>query len=174
MMNSIPASYDTTPILGKCFRGMDLMLIWAVILIFIFMVGIVSAQVVMRYGFNVSIDWAEESGRLAFVWVVFLAIPLATSQGAHIGINLFVDKFSTAHQQLIQRLSAALCAALSYAIAWSCIELCKDQWDEKMATIDISVAYFFVAVGVGMVCTGLHMSRLAITGNTTIQLSQAE
>lgn len=174
MMNSIPASYDTTSVLGKCFRGLDLVLIWAVVLIFIFMVGIVSAQVVMRYGFNVSIDWAEESGRLAFVWVVFLAIPLAASQGAHIGINLFVDKFSEPHQRLIQRASAALCAALSFAIAWSCIELCKDQWDELMATIDISVAYFFVAVGVGMLCTGLHMARIAITGASTKSSGDAE
>lgn len=174
MMNSIPASYDTTNLLGKCFRGLDLLLIWAVVLIFIFMVGIVSAQVVMRYGFNVSIDWAEESGRLAFVWVVFLAIPLAASQGAHIGINLFIDKFSPTHQRLIQRISAALCAALSFAIAWSCIELCRDQWDELMATIDISVAYFFVAVGVGMLCTGLHMTRLAITGASTKSNGDAE
>ena len=174
MMNSIPASYDTTSVLGKCFRGLDLVLIWAVVLIFIFMVGIVSAQVVMRYGFNVSIDWAEESGRLAFVWVVFLAIPLAASQGAHIGINLFVDKFSPAHQYLIQRVSAALCAALSFAIAWSCIELCRDQWDELMATIDISVAYFFVAVGVGMLCTGLHMARIAITGASAKLTGDAE
>lgn len=174
MMNSIPASYDTTSVLGKCFRGLDLVLIWAVVLIFIFMVGIVSAQVVMRYGFNVSIDWAEESGRLAFVWVVFLAIPLAASQGAHIGINLFVDKFSPAHQHLIQRVSAALCAALSFAIAWSCIELCRDQWDELMATLDISVAYFFVAVGVGMFCTGLHMARIAITGASTQPTGDAE
>lgn len=174
MMNSIPATYDTTTPLGKCFRGLDLILIWAVVLIFIFMVGIVSAQVVMRYGFNVSIDWAEESGRLAFVWVVFLAIPLAASQGAHIGINLFIDKFPPKYQHLIQRVSAALCAALSFAIAWSCVELCKDQWDEKMATIDISVAYFFVAVGLGMLCTGLHMARIAITGDTQQQSGDAE
>ena len=174
MMNSIPATYDTTTPLGKCFRGLDLILIWALVLIFIFMVGIVSAQVAMRYGFNVSIDWAEESGRLAFVWVVFLAIPLAASQGAHIGINLFVDKFSPEHQRLTQRVSAALCAALSFAIAWSCIELCKDQWDEQMATIDISVAYFFVAVGLGMLCTGLHMVRITITGEMHKQSGDAE
>ena len=173
-MNSIPASYDTTRLLGKCFRGLDLILIWAVVCIFIFMVGIVSVQVLMRYSFNVSIDWADESGRLAFVWVVFLAIPLAASQGAHIGINIFVDKFSQDHQLLIHRASAALCATLCFAIAWSCIALCQDQWDELMATIDISVAYFFVAVGIGMLCTGLHMARIFVMGPSAPQLGEAE
>jgi TRAP-type C4-dicarboxylate transport system permease small subunit len=41
------------------------------------MVAVVSAQVALRYGFNRSIDWADEVGRLAFVWAIFLAIPWA-------------------------------------------------------------------------------------------------
>ena len=61
---------------------------------------------------------------------------ITSAQGAHIGIDLFVDKFSAFQQRLIRKLTAAICAALCYAIAWSCVELCKDQWDEKMATLD--------------------------------------
>src|SRR6187200_3297770 len=52
------------------------------------MVAVVSAQVALRYGFNRSIDWADEVGRLAFVWAIFLAIPLGVRDGAHIGIDL--------------------------------------------------------------------------------------
>lgn len=130
-MSAIATPYDTSTSIGKLFRGMDYILIAAVVLIFSFMVGIVSAQVALRYGLNMSIDWADESGRLAFVWVVFLAIPLAAAQGAHIGIDLFVDKFSVNQQRLIRKVTAAVCAALCYAIAWSCVELCKDQWDKN-------------------------------------------
>ncbi len=173
-MLSIPAPYDTGNLLGKCFRAMDLVLIAAVVVIFSFMVGIVSAQVVMRYGFNGSIDWADESGRLAFVWVVFLSIPLAAARGAHIGIDLVVDKFTQPLAMYVRRVSAVACAVLCYAVAWSCIGLCKDQWEEKMATLDLSVAYFFVAVGIGMLCTGLHFSRLALTGVSQNQLGESE
>src|SRR5512144_3257148 len=56
------------------------------------MVAVVSAQVGLRYGFNRSIDWADEVGRLAFVWAIFLAIPLGVRQGAHIGIDIVIDK----------------------------------------------------------------------------------
>ena len=52
------------------------------------MVAVVSAQVLLRYGFNRSIDWADEIGRLAFVWAIFLAIPLGVRDGAHIGIDI--------------------------------------------------------------------------------------
>ena len=70
-MNTISMPYDTTTLLGKFFKGIDFVLIAAIVAIFCFMVGIVSAQVALRYGLNMSIDWADESGRLAFVWVVF-------------------------------------------------------------------------------------------------------
>lgn len=40
------------------------------------MVATVTAQVVLRYGLNLSIDWADEVSRLAFVWSIFLAVPL--------------------------------------------------------------------------------------------------
>ena len=173
-MSAIATPYDTSTSIGKLFRGMDYILIAAVVLIFSFMVGIVSAQVALRYGLNMSIDWADESGRLAFVWVVFLAIPLAAAQGAHIGIDLFVDKFSVNQQRLLRKVTAAVCAALCYAIAWSCVELCKDQWDEKMATLDISVAYFFVAVGIGMLYTGMHLTRIALTDPPSKQVGDAE
>jgi TRAP-type C4-dicarboxylate transport system permease small subunit len=173
-MSAIPIPYDTSSTLGKFFRALDFILIAAVVLIFSFMVGIVSAQVALRYGLNMSIDWADESGRLAFVWVVFLSIPLAASQGAHIGIDLFVDKFSAYQQRVIRKLTAAICAALCYAIAWSCVELCKDQWDEKMATLDISVAYFFVAVGIGMLYTGMHLTRIALTDPPSKHVGDAE
>lgn len=173
-MSSIPAPYDTSTLIGKTFRCMDLVFISAVVLIFSFMVLIVSAQVLMRYGFNMSIDWADESGRLAFVWVVFLSIPLAAAQGAHIGIDLIVDKFSVFHQRLIRKASAFFCAVLCYAIAWSCIELCKDQWDEKMATLELSVAYFFVAVGIGLLYTGMHLTRISLTEAPTKHTGDAE
>jgi len=164
MMSAITFSYDTQSLTGKVFRLMDMVFITAVVLIFGYMVLIVSAQVALRYGLNMSIDWADETGRLAFVWVVFLSIPLAASKGAHIGIDLLVDKLSPVMQHSVRQVSALICGALCLSIAWSCIELCKDQWDEKMATVDISVAYFFVAVGIGMLYSGMHFIRIAVTG----------
>jgi TRAP-type C4-dicarboxylate transport system permease small subunit len=173
-MNTISMPYETKTLLGKVFKSIDFVIIAAIVAIFCFMVGVVSAQVALRYGLNMSIDWADESGRLAFVWVVFLAVPIAASHGAHIGIDLFVDKFSTTQQSIIRKLSCVLCATLCYAIAWSCIDLCKDQWDEKMATLDVSVAYFFVPVGLGMLMTALHLTRIALTDPPAKKLGDAE
>ena len=48
------------------------------------MVLVVSAQVVIRYVFNDSLDWADEVSRIAFVWTIFLAIPLGIRDGTHV------------------------------------------------------------------------------------------
>src|SRR5215217_8725994 len=76
------------------------------------MVTVVSAQVALRYGLNRSIDWADEAGRLAFVWSIFLAIPLGVRDGAHIGIDILVDKLPAAGQSALRRAGAAAGAAL--------------------------------------------------------------
>jgi hypothetical protein len=43
-----------------------------------------------------------------------------------------------------------------------------------MATLDISVAYFFVPVGVGMLLTALHLTRIALTAPPLKKLGDAE
>ena len=48
------------------------------------MVAVVAAQVIMRYVFNGSFDWADEVSRLAFVCTIFLAIPLGIRDGTHL------------------------------------------------------------------------------------------
>jgi TRAP-type C4-dicarboxylate transport system permease small subunit len=128
------------------------------------MVGVVSAQVALRYGFNKSIDWADEVGRLAFVWAIFLAIPLGVRDGAHIGIDLLVDKLPAAGQAALRRAGAAVAAAMMLAICWAAVRTCREQWDELMATVDWSVGWFIVPVAIGALFSALHLLHIVIAG----------
>lgn len=138
------------------------------------MVAVVSAQVALRYGFNRSIDWADEVGRLAFVWAIFLAIPLGVRDGAHIGIDLLVDKFPAAAQSVLRRLGAALTAAMMFAICWAAVRTCREQWDELMATVDWSVGWFIVPVAVGALLSGLHLLHIVLAGPPVRRAGGAE
>jgi TRAP-type C4-dicarboxylate transport system permease small subunit len=128
------------------------------------MVTVVSAQVALRYGFNRSIDWADEVGRLAFVWAIFLAIPLGVRDGAHIGIDLLVDKLPAAGESALRRAGAAVGAALMLAICWAAVRTCREQWDELMSTIDVSVGWFIVPVAVGALFSAFHLLHIVIAG----------
>jgi TRAP-type C4-dicarboxylate transport system permease small subunit len=138
------------------------------------MVAVVSSQVALRYGFNRSIDWADEVGRLAFVWAIFLAIPLGVRDGAHIGIDLLVDKLPAAGQAALRRAGAAMGAAMMLAIFWAAVRTCREQWDELMATVDWSVGWFIVPVAIGALFSALHLLHIVIAGPPAKKLESAE
>jgi TRAP-type C4-dicarboxylate transport system permease small subunit len=138
------------------------------------MVAVVSAQVALRYGLNRSIDWADEIGRMAFVWAIFLAIPLGVRDGAHIGIDVLVDKLPPALQKHLRRAGAALCALMMFAIAWASLRVAREQWDELLSTVDLSVGWFILPVGIGAVLSALHLVRAAIIGPAARPLGGAE
>jgi TRAP-type C4-dicarboxylate transport system permease small subunit len=138
------------------------------------MVAVVSAQVALRYGLNRSIDWADEIGRLSFVWSIFLAIPLGVREGSHIGIDLLLDKLPSVGRDALRRAGAALCAALMAAIAWAAVGVAHEQWDELMSTVDLSVGWFIVPVAVGALLSALHLVRICVQGPPAARLGGAE
>jgi TRAP-type C4-dicarboxylate transport system permease small subunit len=138
------------------------------------MVAVVSLQVALRYGFNRSIDWADEIGRLGFVWSIFLAVPLGVRQGSHIGIDLLVDKLPVAARTALRRIAAVLGALMMFAIARAAYHVAVEQWDELMATVDWSIGWFIVPVGLGAALSGLHLVHIAIVGPPAPQLVEAE
>lgn len=138
------------------------------------MVGVVSAQVALRYGLNQSIDWADEVGRLAFVWAIFLAVPLGVRQGAHIGIDIVSDQLPEAWRVALKRGAAALSGLMMAAIAWAALGVAREQWDEMMSTVNWSVAWFIVPVGIGALLSALHLLRIVIVGPPAPQIGGAE
>ncbi|HEV2612489.1 MAG TPA: TRAP transporter small permease [Noviherbaspirillum sp.] len=65
---------------------------WLMGLALAIMVVLVFGNVVLRYGFNSGIAWAEEVSRLMFVWLIFLGAILALRQHAHLGVEMVQAK----------------------------------------------------------------------------------
>jgi TRAP-type C4-dicarboxylate transport system permease small subunit len=170
----LPAVYDTEPWHGRLLMALDRAVTLTLLAAVAVMVGVVSAQVALRYGFNLSIDWADEISRLAFVWSIFLAIPLGVRQGAHIGIDIVVNKLPAALAVQLRRLAALVSAALMAAVAWAALGVAREQWDEAMSTLDWSVGLFIVPIGVGAGLSALHLLRIAVYGPPLATLGSAE
>ena len=160
----LPAVYDSATAPGRVLLGLDRAVLGLLLIAVAVMVGVVSIQVALRYGLNQSLDWADEVSRLAFVWSIFLAIPLGVRQGAHIGIDIVVHQMPPAVQRLLRRAAAAVSAAMMFAIAWAALGVAREQWDELMSTLDWSVGWFIVPVGIGALLSGLHLVRIALDG----------
>jgi TRAP-type C4-dicarboxylate transport system permease small subunit len=146
--------------LGLLDRGVA----WAIAAAMSVMVAVVSIQVAYRYGLNGSFDWADEVSRLAFVWAVFLAVPLGLKQGAHIGIELLVQRLPERARSVLWRLMCALAVLLMLVVAWEAAVLTAHQWDEMLPTVPLTSALFMVPVAWSALHSAAHLAVLAGSG----------
>ena len=151
----------------RALAGIDALAQRAVIAVTGAMVVVVVAQVILRYGFGQSFDWADEISRLLFVWVIFLALPLGIPKGAHVGVSLLTDRLPARARSLLFRLTSLLCAALLAVVAWQGARLVLEQWEEPLSTLDASVALFMVPLVLGAAHGLLHLLALAVAGAPT-------
>ncbi|BCH28869.1 hypothetical protein MesoLjLc_07990 [Mesorhizobium sp. L-8-10] len=126
------------------------------------MVVVVSAQVVMRYVFNGSFDWADEASRIAFVWTIFLAIPLGIRDGTHVGIELLVARFPDGLRRFVARLMCALAAVMMTVVFWTSIIVALATWSERLGAINMTSSVFFFPVILGALHAALHLVHLAL------------
>jgi TRAP-type C4-dicarboxylate transport system permease small subunit len=126
------------------------------------MVVVVSAQVVMRYIFNGSFDWADEVSRIAFVWTTFLAIPLGIREGSHVGITLLVDNFPTCLRNAIARLMNLLAALMLLVVFWTSIVVAAATWSERLGAVNMTSSVFFIPVILSAAHGALHLIHLAL------------
>lgn len=144
--------------------AVDVVVAWLLCALLAVMVGVVAAQVLMRYGFNNSFDWADEVSRLTFVWSVFLALPLGLKAGSHIGVEFLVGRLPRPLRGALGRAVALVGAGLMVLVAAESYTMARDQWDELMASVEASAAWFIVPVAVCGVHGALHLLWLALTG----------
>lgn len=137
---------------------------WLIAGVMAVMVVVVSVQVGYRYGLNGSFDWADEVARLAFVWTVFLAIPLGLKQGAHIGIEFIVQRLPLAMREWLFRAMCGLAVVLMLVVAWQAAILVVQQWDEELPTIPVTSAIFMVPVAWSAAHSALRLAAIAVTG----------
>lgn len=137
---------------------------WLVIGAMAVMTTLVVLQVVFRYALSSSIDWSEETARLAFVWAMFLALPHGIRAGVHVGIDALVVKLPQHVQNIIFRATAFLGAALMAAIFWFATEVAIYSWPELMPTLNMTAAVYYIAVLVAAAHSVLHLILLGWGG----------
>lgn len=137
---------------------------WGIALVMGLMTAIVSIQVLVRYGFNFSIDSADELSRLFFVWSMFLAIPHGIKIGIHVGIDLVVRQFNERIQTILFKFVCTLSAILMVLVFYVGFIAVADKWPELMPTLPVSAGTYYVAVLISAGHSFLHLVYLAWQG----------
>ena len=126
------------------------------------MITVVSAQVVMRYVFNGSFDWADEVSRLAFVWTIFLAIPLGIRDGTHVGIELLVARFPSTLRARVFRAMSLIAGAMMLIVFWQSVVVAGATWSERLGSLDLTSSVFFMPLILGALHSALHLFHLGL------------
>lgn len=131
---------------------------------------LVFLNVVLRYGFNSSINVTEEVARYLFVWLTFLGAILAFNEGLHVKVTILTTKLSVAKQRLLSLLTDGLmlfCCYLMLSGSWVQFQLNLDNI-APISGIPTGVTYF--AGVIASVLIGLLLIiRLSATTRTLLQ-----
>ncbi len=135
-----------------------------IIAIMAIMLAIVTSQVFMRYVLNRSLDWADETATLCFVWTVFLAFPLALRNGGHIVMEMLLIRLSPEGRDRLYRGISILSLAMMVLVAREAFVLARDNWDETIPVLNLSGGLFYLAVGIGAAHCALRTVEITLTG----------
>lgn len=128
------------------------------------MLAIVTSQVFMRYLLNRSLDWADESATLLFVWTVFLALPLALRDGGHIVMEMVLTAVSAETRERLYRGMAAFSGLMMAVIAREAFILTRDNWDEVIPSVGLSGGLYYLAVAIGIAHTAVRSIEICLSG----------
>jgi TRAP-type C4-dicarboxylate transport system permease small subunit len=137
---------------------------------------LVTASVVLRYGFGQGLDWGEEAGRYLMIWMGFLGASLALRNGAHVGITMIRDAFPLPVKRILTLVASLGMLAWFVVTAYGAIVLLETVSQKTSLVLPISMFVPYLAVPVGILLMLIQLLPLMIrewrTG-TSVQDSEA-
>jgi TRAP-type C4-dicarboxylate transport system permease small subunit len=120
-------------------------------------VGIVTAEVILRKGFGTSLIITEELARYMLVWLVFLAGALGIRDKSHIRINALVKHLSPRNQMALALCAHGMSMIFLGFLFIESIRILPRQFSQMCITFDVSIFYFYLAIPIGCVLMALFM-----------------
>lgn len=115
------------------------------------MVGVVLLQVVFRYLLNNALSWTEEAAIYLMVWMTFLVAPVAYRESLNVALNLFTGWIKGRLLYLLMIVLDVLVLVLIVYLFQEAIDLIERNQQTTARTMDITMAYVFMALPIGYV-----------------------
>ncbi|VTU08254.1 tripartite ATP-independent periplasmic transporter DctQ [Actinobacillus indolicus] len=135
-----------------------------VVLILTTMACLVFLNVILRYGFNSSINVTEEVSRYLFVWLTFLGAILAFGDNQHVSVTMLTDKLSPIKRHILRLFTDGIMLFCCYLIiqgGWTQFQLNINNLS-PISEIPTGVTYLAAVVS-GTLIAVLIATRLVST-----------
>ncbi len=118
---------------------------------------IVFLQVIMRYAFDSSLSWSEESARYLFIWLIYLGISYCAKHDRHIRVDLLMHSnlLSKLDKKLLCLLADIIFLGFAVSIVWLGFEyteklLIRNQKTASLGDLPVWVVYAAIPIGYGL------------------------
>ncbi len=134
--------------------------------LFALMVVVGTMQVFNRFLLNNSLSWSEELQKYSFIWLVFLAIPLAYVRNSHLFVDAIVNLFPEGLRKALAAIVDGMWLVLGLAFIFLTWKLMSVAQYQQSPGLGVSMAYVYSGMLVGgaylTLCAGMKL--LARTG----------
>ena len=91
---------------------------WILYITMVFLFGVLTINVILRYVAGTSMQWGGEIPELVFPWMVMAGVVLAAQHGSHISIVWLTEKFSPKLRRIVKLVNSAILMAGYSLLAW--------------------------------------------------------
>ena len=120
-----------------------------ILLTVMIVVGLAAVIVRFLLASMLSLYWAEEVIRYAFIWAVFLVSPLVIRRGANLELDIFVQSLSAGTRRAISLVNAVLILVFLVILTVQGVVMVRVNGDQLSSALEISMAWVYLAVPVG-------------------------
>lgn len=145
-------------VLTRLLAGVRAVVAGAVIVLFLYMAVAVLAQVIGRYVFNFSIDWAVESATFAQIWMVLLGAGYAMRHGLHVSVDILVAKLPRMLVRVLNAVITVLCLWFIWVVFDGSFRLIQVGALQTSPALQIPMSYPYLAIPVAMAYLALEFS----------------
>ena len=151
---------------------------WAVkvlvIVMVLVMLGVLSAQILLRYAFNISLSWSEELSLGLFTWTVLLMAALGVREGFHVRMSLLIQRLPSGARLRAEQAIQLATAAVGGFLAWSGWRYFTDTRGTTSAAIGYPIELLHTAALVCGVLIALFALEALLQGRIPADETQSD
>ncbi len=124
---------------------------WASGCLLLTIAGLVLYATFARYFFAAAPIWGEDVPRVLFIWLTFLAAPVAMLAGLNIRVGLLIERLPARMAKLLEVAMHLLVLAMLGVLFWWSLPILRLRWSGTMMTTGWSNAVFVLPMTIGCV-----------------------
>lgn len=119
---------------------------------------LVFVQAFLRYAFNYSLHWSEETARHLIVWFIFIGSSIAVREKAHVTIDVIIGRLPNKMRKVVEIIASIISIVFTILIILAGIAMVNNaiKFNARSSVTGSSLIYAYLAIPVG---AGLMLIR---------------